>query len=294
MKSEGVGPQGNDLKQATYRLIEALQARLANEQGGIPTAFDRSIMELMSVLGRLDRDRDWEEAARDIPGREGASIREALVSLRALHHRHHQGRYVPFSERLQQSRSDIPARVFAFLNGVDAVVRWKGIPLFKSPFDVVLLQMLLWEVRPATIVEIGSGLGASAAWLGDLLDAFGLAGNICSFDLKPPRVKHPRVQFLAGDVHQIADDFPSEILRGLQHPVLLIEDAHANLPGIFEFFHPYLAPGDYLFVEDSADKADCLAEWLARTHDAYLVDTRYVDFFGQNATFARDSIFVRV
>jgi cephalosporin hydroxylase len=58
-------------------------------------------------------------------------------------------------------------------------------------------------------------------------------------------------------------------------------------------FHPFLKPGDYLVVEDSEIKREDIRRFLAQYPDCYLVDTKYTDFFGRNATCALDSIFVR-
>jgi hypothetical protein len=55
----------------------------------------------------------------------------------------------------------------------------------------------------------------------------------------------------------------------------------------------FLAPGDYLFVEDSRIKTQDLIRFLAQRAQRYDVDTRYTDFFGRNATCAANSIFVR-
>jgi cephalosporin hydroxylase len=159
---------------------------------------------------------------------------------------------------------------------------------------MVLLQMLIWDLQPRTIIELGSGPGASAAWLGDLLDIFGLPGRVYSFDLAPPDMRHPRVTFAATDLQRVTTDFPAELLAGLDHPLLLIEDAHVNLPAVLGLFDRYMQSGDYLVVEDSAGKREMLGRWLAQNNDRYLVDTRYVDFFGQNATSAQDSILVRI
>src|SRR5271166_419417 len=32
----------------------------------------------------------------------------------------------------------------------------KGVPTYKSPFDLALYQLLLWEQKPRTLIEIGS------------------------------------------------------------------------------------------------------------------------------------------
>ena len=85
----------------------------------------------------------------------------------------------------------------------------------------------------------------------------------------------------------------AELLRTAPHPWLVVEDAHHNVGGVLEHFHKYLSPGDYLVVEDSDVKRETLRQFVAAHPGAYLVDTRFTDNFGRNATCAADSIFVR-
>jgi len=62
---------------------------------------------------------------------------------------------------------------------------------------------------------------------------------------------------------------------------------------VLERFHRFLAPGDYLVVEDSDVKRDAIRQFLGAHPGSYLVDTHFTDYFGRNATCAADSIFVR-
>ena len=36
---------------------------------------------------------------------------------------------------------------------------YKGVPTYKNPFDLALYQLLLWEQKPRTLIEIGSKWG---------------------------------------------------------------------------------------------------------------------------------------
>ena len=37
---------------------------------------------------------------------------------------------------------------------------------------MAMYQMLLWELKPKTIIEIGSGTGGSAVWMADLMKSY--------------------------------------------------------------------------------------------------------------------------
>jgi cephalosporin hydroxylase len=101
------------------------------------------------------------------------------------------------------------------------------------------------------------------------------------------------VSFYQGDC-QVPDRlFDPDLLAVEPHPWLVVEDAHHNVGGVLEQFHKYLSPGDYLVVEDSDIKRPALRSFLGAHAGDYLVDTRFTDNFGRNATSAGDSIFVR-
>ena len=39
---------------------------------------------------------------------------------------------------------------------------YRGIPMIKNPYDFALYPMLLWNVKPATVIEIGSYAGGKS------------------------------------------------------------------------------------------------------------------------------------
>lgn len=181
--------------------------------------------------------------------------------------------------RVQRRKANYHAAAVPPLN-------WKGVACLKDPFDLALYPLLLWDLKPATIIEIGSFTGGSAVWLADLLAAMSVDGRVYSFDVDPGRVvaSHDRVTFAYADCHQVST-FPAS-LKQLPHPWLVIEDAHQNVYGVLRFFDSVLEPGDYLVVEDLL-RLPLYAQvrrFLAEARGRYAVDTLYTDMFGYNAT----------
>jgi cephalosporin hydroxylase len=166
-------------------------------------------------------------------------------------------------------------------------LHWKGAVLIKDPFDFAIYPMLLQELRPRTVVEIGSYEGGSAVWIADLLEVFGLDGHVYSFDIDLERIvaRHPRVTYLHADASD-PSTFDRALLSSLPHPWLLIEDAHINVDGVLAFFDGSLVSGDYVVVEDTFDRTYYrgLRSFLVAASGRYQVDTRYADLFGFNAT----------
>ena len=107
---------------------------------------------------------------------------------------------------------------------------YKGIPTYKNPFDLALYAKLLWDVKPRTIIEIGSNAGGSAVWFADQVRAMQLGAQIYSLDINPVLgVTDPLVTFRTADVHQIADAMPPTWVASLPRPLFVIEELGAHL-----------------------------------------------------------------
>ncbi len=292
-------PSGADLRPRAAELLQALERKVEQDQGGVPTFFDNHLKRILT------------QAVRPGPGvpiglvlgpqapRNTAPAPE-LELLRGFLERFDEGRFIDYRIRRIEKpgqkprRSEIDPHDMTLSQGAWDSLRWRGMPLFKTVYDFAIYPMLIWELQPKTIIELGSGSGASALWMADLLQAFGLKGKVVSIDIKKPEVTHPRVRFLRGDCERIAEVLPVMEMIGLGHPWLVVEDAHVNVLGVLRHLHPQLRHGDYLVVEDSSIKSQALTRFFAETPGAYKIDTRYTDFFGQNATASFDSIFRRV
>ncbi|HEX9639743.1 MAG TPA: CmcI family methyltransferase [Candidatus Krumholzibacteria bacterium] len=196
------------------------------------------------------------------------------------------------------------------LQGIQAATfryTWRGVPLVKNPFDLALYPLLLWQVKPRTVIELGSHKGGSALWLADLIDAFHLEAHVHSVDLVAPRVvSHPRVTFHEQNVRS-----PLErgLLEASPHPWIVIDDSEHTSSAclsILRSYHESLSPGDYFVIEDGivdalgdSDRFDggpnrAVSKFLAEHPDAYRVDRSYCDFYGRNVTYNTDGYLLRL
>jgi cephalosporin hydroxylase len=270
---------------------------------GLHSIFDRWLQRVLTQLLNFDPSRAWGDSVRENALRspaQGQILQWDLQRLRQFLDRWRQGRFVDY---LQRERSGVlyhprfgtefGADVLLTCKGAPSLMRWRGVPLMKNVFDFAMYPMLLAELRPQSIFEVGSGLGTSAAWLADTLLSLGITGNVHSVDLTKAQIEHSSVTYHQGDCSNPERLFDLELLRSATHPWLVVEDAHHNVEAVLLHLHRFLVPGDYLVVEDSDVKREDIRGFLAMHPGNYLVDTKFTDNFGRNATCAADSILVR-
>ncbi len=167
--------------------------------------------------------------------------------------------------------------------------------------EMALYTLLIWNLKPKTIIEIGSKSGGSALWMADQMAAFELDGRIVSIDLTPPTPSYHRsnISFLRGDANRLEDVLSREFLSSLPRPLLVIEDAshqYAATLSVRRFFNPIMQIGEYFVVEDGnvSDMGDdahldggpgrAISQFLSETRGRYEIDTAYCDHYGHNVT----------
>ena len=193
-----------------------------------------------------------------------------------------QNRFVLFQDR--PSTSHIPIDSFLLSQGVKDCITWRNSRLGKSIYDFALIPMIIWENKPATILEIGSGEGASAIWMADICKSYNLSTYVYSMDIDPPDISYDGVTFYKGDIQNVNTIFSIKMLA--PHPWLVIEDAHVNVNGVMEYFTKQMYEGDYLIIEDSRGKKGS----TLKVPPELKVDAYYCDYFGRNATSAVNTI----
>lgn len=200
--------------------------------------------------------------------------------------------------------SSLPGPVLDRIQAGTMRTLYRGVPFYKSPFDIALYLQLLSRLAPRTVIEVGTKFGGSALWFADMLSAQGIEGaRVVSVDIDPQaRFTDPRITFLRGDAGNLGEALPPSLLQACAHPFLVVEDSshhYEHSMAALEFFDPWLAPGDYMVVEDgvvaqlSGDHYRqyregpnrAVAAFLSRRGDAYAIDAELCDRYGHNATY---------
>jgi cephalosporin hydroxylase len=127
---------------------------------------------------------------------------------------------------------------------------YKGIPCCKNPLDLWMYQNIIHEVKPDTIIEIGTLKGGSALWLADQCELAG-KGKVISVDQNPaPDFTHPRITWVTNGSDHSFEEVKSKT-RGV---VLVIEDSSHELEqclNVLRLYGSLVTVGSYLIVEDT-------------------------------------------
>lgn len=92
----------------------------------------------------------------------------------------------------------------------------------KAPQDLLILQHLLWDLKPATIFELGAYAGGSALWMSDIMKIYGCKTHIYSLDIDLSLVRDlakadEHISFIECDAAKIEDAFSEKLLKVSKH-----------------------------------------------------------------------------
>ena len=204
--------------------------------------------------------------------------------------------------------AETPWHVYAAQQGLAQAIEYLGLPHLKMAWDLTLYSMAIEELRPQSIIELGTAAGAHAMWLGDEARKRGLRTSVHTFDIKSAHeiataygieadtwqelMRQRGVTFHGeADLNHAQVVLPDTLLRSLPHPWIVIEDAHANTAAVVKRLFRYMEPGDYLVIEDIRFADRKRHEWFAflrECADTCAIDLKYTDFFGVNQCCAPD------
>jgi cephalosporin hydroxylase len=181
---------------------------------------------------------------------------------------------------------------------------WLGVPIIQLPCDVMLMQELIWRLRPDVIVECGIAHGGSAIFYASLLELMG-KGKVLAVDVevrKHNRIameNHPlahRIEILEGS--STAEGTVKQVARRLNGSpgVLVVLDSNHSRQHVrdeLEAYHRFVPPGGYLVVMDGAqahvwDTPRGKPEWR-ESHPLLAID----EFLASHSEFEVDPYFHR-
>ena len=198
--------------------------------------------------------------------------------------------------------------LMSIYNGI-VYYQYRGVPCLKSPFDFAIMSLLLWNVKPRTIIEIGTNAGGAALWFADQLKVFGINGMVHSLDnnqdrpnpMEPPQ--QDNIKYYIGDAHNLGTIFSPEWIAAQPRPILVNEDSSHNAEtslAVLRWWDKWAAVGEYAIVEDGNTNViipgghpdggplAAIHTFIGETGDKYVIDRGYCDAFGPNVTYFPD------
>lgn len=200
-------------------------------------------------------------------------------------------------------RTEIPVKLLRKIQAGTIGYTYRGIPCLKNPFDLAIYLKLLHNLKPKTIIEIGSMGGGSGVFFAEQSGLLGIGTKVWSLDINPViGMDSPVLTFLGGDIHDLGASKLPSILENAERPLLIIEDGPHTYEGsiaALDFFHTYLDSGDYIVIEDGnlrdlgvLEQKDgpnrAVREFISKHSQAYQIDYALCDSFGTNVTWNTD------
>lgn len=140
---------------------------------------------------------------------------------------------------------------------------WLGLPIIQFPSDIVLMQELVWRVRPDLIVETGIARGGSLVFYASMLELIGEDGRVVGID-RDTRDHNRR----AIEAHPLSrritivdgSSVAAHVVRRVQglaedrKRVMVVLDSNHTHDHVLEelrCYSPLVTPGSYLVVFDT-------------------------------------------
>jgi len=176
-------------------------------------------------------------------------------------------------------------------------VAYRGVSFLKDPFDYVIYQMILSELRPDLVIEIGTRKGGGALYLADFMNIIG-HGTVHTIDIEKDSdqllANHPRIKLFTKGW----ENYDLNEARGFTKILVIDDGSHLfeSTFGAMKKFSPLVSVGSYFIVEDGIINAKkqsmafnggppkAIREFL-KISPNFTVDRKWCDFFGKNATF---------
>ncbi len=141
-------------------------------------------------------------------------------------------------------------------------VTWLGVPIIQLPEDIVIVQELLWRLRPDVVVESGVAHGGALVLYASLLELLG-RGRVIGVDVEIRKYNrlaiesHPMSKRITLVEGSSTDDATLGRIRTEIRPddsVLVLLDSNHTRDHVrkeLEMYAPLVSPGGYVVVFDS-------------------------------------------
>jgi cephalosporin hydroxylase len=182
---------------------------------------------------------------------------------------------------------------------------WLGIPIIQTPEDIVMMQELIWKVRPDVVIESGVAHGGSVVLYASILDLIG-KGHVIGVDVEIRKYNrlalqsHPmskRFTLIEGSsVDTSTVQQVREMIRPDDTVLVALDSNHtkAHVAKELELYAPLVTPDSYLVVFDGVMQVLTDAPGGSPSWDHDNPWRAIEDFLGKNEDFEIDPYYNRL
>lgn len=139
---------------------------------------------------------------------------------------------------------------------------WMGRPIIQYPQDMVVMQEILWSVKPDLVIETGIAHGGSIIFYASILELLG-KGEVLGIDIeirphnRKEIEKHPmfkRITMIEGDsISGVVLDQVRQKVKGKRTVLVCLDSNHTHDHVFNEMksYSPFVTKGSYLIVFDT-------------------------------------------
>lgn len=140
---------------------------------------------------------------------------------------------------------------------------WLGRPLIKLPADIVVMQEIIWKVKPDLIIETGVAHGGSIILYASMMELLGQEGKVLGIDVdirthnKKEIENHPmskRIDMIQGSsVEPDVVEKVKDLVRQHKRVMVILDSnhTHAHVLQELEYYAPLVSVGSYLILPDT-------------------------------------------
>lgn len=150
---------------------------------------------------------------------------------------------------------------------------WLGVTIMKNPLDLMILQQIMFDKKPDTIIECGTAYGGSAYFMATMMDIMNIDGRVLTIDHEPDQtqiyhkidtvdINGKRVNFDVQEIkkpsHAKINYIHSDCLKArlpkTGKRTMVVLDCHHSATHVFLELTKYskmVSIGQYLIVEDT-------------------------------------------
>jgi cephalosporin hydroxylase len=141
--------------------------------------------------------------------------------------------------------------------------KWMGLPIIKFPNDIVVMQELIWKVKPDLIIETGVAHGGSLIFLASVMKCYNNKGIVLGVDIKIKKknkkaikkhVLSRKIKLIEGSsISENVIKKISKIQKKFKRVLVILDSMHTHSHVLkeLEIYSNFVKKKSYIIVQDS-------------------------------------------